>query len=97
MSKEAREFLIDNEYAWNDEGFNEEVDIPNLLEEYFAFRFGKLLLDGSVKMCDDGDTIIIGESQQFSKIDIELGKSGSKPVLKDCDDYKVCGTCGEDV
>jgi hypothetical protein len=94
MSKEAREFLIDNGYM---DSYVDDSDICNILEEYFAFRLGKLLLDGDIKMCDDGDTIIIGESQQFSRIDIELDKSGSKSVLKDCDDYKVCKTCGEDV
>ena len=65
MSKEAREFLEDNNYDFHTnalfvkddelgEVFEISVDLPNLMEEYFAFRLGKLLLDGDVRMCKDG-------------------------------------------
>ena len=80
MSQEAKEFLVDNDYMWENGDFtacelDACVDIPNLLDEYFAFRLGKMIFDGSVKVFDGGDTFIIGKSQQFSKVEIELGKS----------------------
>jgi hypothetical protein len=55
MSKEAREFLIDNGYMDSTGYTSCDLDfLPDLLEEYFAFRLGKLLLDGDIKRCDDG-------------------------------------------
>ena len=45
MSEEAKEFLVDNDYMWENGDFtacelDACVDIPNLLDEYFAFRLG---------------------------------------------------------
>ena len=50
MSEEAKEFLVDNGYM---DSYDDDSEICNIMDEYFAFRLGKMIFDGKIKRCDD--------------------------------------------
>ena len=63
MSKEAKEFLDDNGYDFHNDDlyiiddsdggvYAIDVDILDVMDQYFAFRLGKLILEGKVKTVD---------------------------------------------
>ena len=73
MSEEARKFLISKGYVEEDQyttfdryDFPIDTDISEIMEEYFKYKFSKLLEDG--QKCSDGDIIHYGNSEPFSEI-----------------------------
>lgn len=46
MSTDAEEFLKDNDYY---EQLNTCQDICNIMEEYLAYKIGKMIFDGRLK------------------------------------------------
>ncbi len=61
MSKEAVNYLFDNKYISDNKkrivldvishGDSKNIDVADLMEEYFVFRLGEMLLNREIKMC----------------------------------------------
>jgi len=61
MSKEAVNYLFDNKYISDNNkrivldvvshGDSKKIDVADLMEEYFVFRLGEMLLNREIKMC----------------------------------------------
>tara|TARA_R100000750_G_scaffold19992_1_gene13069 strand:+ start:3108 stop:3374 length:267 start_codon:yes stop_codon:yes gene_type:complete len=61
IEKEAVNYLFDNKYISDNNkrivldvishGDRKKIDVADLMEEYFVFRLGEMLLNREIKMC----------------------------------------------